>query len=297
MSDAASTSLRDLLARERPVVLPGVGTALEARLAEAAGFEAVYVSGYATAAAVHGVPDVGLIALGEMSANARLVTASVTMPVVADADTGYGDVHNAAHAVRALAAAGVAGIQLEDQQWPKRCGHLSGKTVETADAMLRKLEAALAARAHHDIVVIARTDARAPLGLDEALARGRMYHEAGADAVFVDAPEAVEEMVAVGEGIPGPLVINMSEGGRTPLLSADELGALGFKLILFPTSALRVSARAVERFFADLRQAGDSRPWRADMMSLDELNQVVGLGELEDFEAQVLAPGAARGRP
>lgn len=291
MSEAPPT-LRRLLDRDRPLVLPGVGTALEARLAIEAGFEAIYVSGYATAAAVHGLPDIGLIALEEIAANAQRVTEAVTAPVIVDVDTGYGDVVNVARTVARLEHAGVAGIQLEDQQWPKRCGHLDGTSVEPTEVMLRKLDAAMAAREDAGLAIIARTDARASLGLDEALERGRRYHQAGADVVFLDAPESVEELSAIPRAIPGPLVVNMSEGGRTPLLSARELCDLGFQVILFPTSALRVAAHSVRLFFEQLLDQGDSRPWLDAMLPLDDLNDAVGLTQFRDFESEILEQAA-----
>jgi 2-methylisocitrate lyase-like PEP mutase family enzyme len=294
VSDPAR-ALRALLDLDGPLVLPGAGTALEARLAAGAGFQAVYMSGYATAAAVHGLPDIGLIALDEIATNARLVVEAAGVPVVVDVDTGYGDVTNVALTVRRLARAGVAGIQLEDQQWPKRCGHLAGKLVEPTNVMLRKLDAALSTRGDDDLVIIARTDARAPLGLDEALDRARSYADAGADIIFVDAPESEEELRAIARAIPARSMVNMSEGGRTPLLSAAELGEFGFDVVLFPTSALRVSAHAVREFFAALATAGDSRGWLDRMMGLDDLNAAVGLAEQQRFEAEVLDRASARG--
>ncbi len=200
-----------------------------------------------------------------------------SLPVITDADTGYGDATSVHANVRLLEAAGAAAIQIEDQVWPKRCGHMVGKEVIDADAAVRKIASAVAARRHPETLIIARTDALHPLGLEEALTRARRFHDVGADVVFVDAPESVDHLRRIGSTVPGTLMANMSEGGRTPLLGAEELGALGFKIIIYPTAALRVASQHIQQFFADLREAGNSDLWHARMDSLDELNALVGL--------------------
>lgn len=282
-------SLRGLLgsAPGRALLVPGVGTPLEARAAVAAGFEAIYVSGYATAAWRHGVPDIGLVAFGEIADALAAVTDAVDVPVMVDADTGYGDVVNVARTVRLLEARGASAVQLEDQTWPKRCGHLTGKSVEPVETMVRKVAAAAASRASDETMIVARTDARATDGLEAAIDRARAYVEAGADAVFVDAPESEDELAAVAAGVPAVLVANMSESGLTPMLSRERFDELGYGIVLYPTSSLRVASRAFERFFADLRDQGSSRAWLDDMSSLAELNALVGLGEAEGFEASI----------
>ncbi len=284
-------SLRSLLAGDGHLVVPGGGSPLEIRLIEAAGFEAAYVSGYATAAARYGLPDVGLIGYAEIEAMVRASRAVTSLPLIVDCDTGYGDVANVRRTVQGIEAAGASGIQLEDQVWPKRCGHMDGKVVEPAEVAVRKVEAAVAARRSAETVIVARTDARGPHGLDEALRRCRLFKEAGADVLFVDGPQSLEELERIGRELPGPLLANMSETGKTPLRSARELAAMGYKVALFPSSTVRIGVKVIAEFLRDLRAAGDSRPWVGRMASLDETNAAVGLDLLEAFEGEVLARG------
>ncbi len=266
-----------------PLVLPGVGTPLEAVVAAAAGFEGVYLSGYATAGWQSGKPDIGLTGLREVLDCLTAVKDRLPHPVLVDADTGYGDVTNVADTVRRLEAAGAAGVQLEDQTWPKRCGHLDGKTVEPLDVMVRKLRAALAARRSPKLFLVARTDARSPLGLDEAIRRAQVYAELGVDAVFVDAPHSLDELKRIGAEVPGHLVVNISESGLTPVSPAAELGALGFDIVLYPTGALRSAATAVQSYFRHLRARGDSAGSPQEIMTLGDFNALVGL---EDFQRE-----------
>jgi len=269
--------------------MPGVGTALEARCAVAAGFEAVYLSGYATSAWRHGQPDVGIINSTDVRDSLSAITEAIDIPVVCDADTGYGDVTNVAHTVRRLERLGAAGIQLEDQTWPKRCGHLTGKTVIPAEDHARKIAAAVGARRSPDTLVIARTDAIGPNGFDDAIERIKRYEDAGADVLFVDAPRSVEQLKAIGQTFPGRhLMANMSESGLTPHMSAEELYELGFSVVIFPSTALRIAARTFLDFFTELRATGDSRGWLDRMASLDELNELVGIHELEAAEATIM---------
>lgn len=289
MSDTQSSTpatALELLTRPGIDVVAGCGSPLEARLIEAAGFAAVYVSGYAVAASIHGVPDIGIVGSGQNVTNVAAIREVVTVPVIVDADTGYGDVVNVRDTVRRLERAGADAIQIEDQAWPKKCGHMAGKRVIPQAEMLDKIHAALDSRASEQTAIIARTDARGPLGIQEALDRAASYAEAGADAILVDAPQSVDELRLVA-GLPGPQLANMSEGGLTPILSADELGEIGFGVALFPTSALRVGALAMASFLAELRRTGDSRGQLDRMMTLDELNEVVGLSALGDFEDRV----------
>lgn len=279
----------------RPLVVPGIGTPLEARCAVAAGFEAVYQSGYATAAWRHGQPDIGLMALEETATALEAVAEAVDVPIIVDADTGYGDVAGVERAVRRLERMGASAIQLEDQTWPKKCGHMSDKTVIPAVDHARKVLAAVRARQDPDTIIIARTDALAPHGMVEALDRVKRYADAGADAVFVDAPSSIEDLEAIAGAVSGvPLLANMSESGLTPHLTAQEFHDLGFGVVLFPTSALRIAARAMTDFFTELRGSGDSRGWVERMMSLDELNDTVGLPAILASEAALLreVPGA-----
>ncbi|MQA05740.1 MAG: carboxyvinyl-carboxyphosphonate phosphorylmutase [Streptosporangiales bacterium] len=274
-----------------PLVLPGGGTPLEARAAQHAGFPAFYVSGYAVAAWRHGLPDIGLIAGTDVAEAAAAVSRVVDVPIVCDADTGYGDVAAVHATVRLLESRGVSAIQLEDQRWPKRCGHLGGKEVVDADTAARKIAAACQARRDADTMIIARTDSLAPLGLDEAIARAKRFKEAGADVLFVDAPTDVEQLTTIGAELDGPLVVNMSEGGRTPALSATELYALGYRIVLFPTTALRTAAKAIGDSYAELARTGDTRPIRDRMYGLDEMNDLVDLAGYQSLEENALGSG------
>jgi 2-methylisocitrate lyase-like PEP mutase family enzyme len=280
---SSASVLRSLLAgtAEKPLVFPGVGTPLEALSAEAAGFAAVYLSGYAVAAWRHGLPDIGLLGARDTAEALTAITRVTSVPVIVDADTGYGDAASVHSTVRLLEAAGAAAIQFEDQAWPKKCGHMSDKEVIDADDAVRKIEAAVAARTNPDTVIIARTDAIGPLGLDEAIRRARLYRNAGADALFVDAPQSLEQLVAIGSQLEGMLIVNMSEGGMTPPMSATQLHALGFGVVLFPTTALRVCAKVTRQLFDDLRVQEDTRSWRERMYGLDELNELV---HLDDYD-------------
>lgn len=279
----------DVLTSE-PLVVPGIGTPLEARCAVSVGFEAVYQSGYATAAWRHGLPDIGLTAMEETASALASVAEAVDIPIICDADTGYGDVANVARAVRRLERVGASAIQLEDQAWPKKCGHMRDKTVIPVEEHARKVKAALRAREDPDTLIIARTDALGPLGIREALERAKRYADVGADAVFVEAPSSVNDLEMIAAGLPGVILLaNMSESGLTPQLSASEFHELGFDVVLFPTSALRIASRVLTDFFAELRAGGDSRGWLDRMMSLDELNETVGLSQTLAFEAALLA--------
>lgn len=280
-------TLRARLARPEILVVPGGGSPLELKLIEQAGFEAAYISGYATAAARYGLPDIGLAAYAEIE-DMVLATRRVTdLPLIVDCDTGYGDVANVHRTVQGMELLGVAAIQLEDQAWPKRCGHMEGKIVEPREVAVRKIHAAVAARRNSDTLIIARTDSAGPHGLDEALERCRLFKDAGADVLFVDGPRE-GELERVGRQLPGPLLANMSETGKTPLFSAAELKQMGFAIALFPSSTVRLTIKAVAGFLADLKQSGDSRPWVGRMASLAETNQALGLEDLQKFEADVI---------
>jgi 2-methylisocitrate lyase-like PEP mutase family enzyme len=278
--------LRELLARPEPLVLPGCADALTARIAVGAGFEAVYATGAGIANAALGRPDVGLTTMTEVLAHVEPMCDAVDAPVVADIDTGFGNAINVQRTVRAFERAGVAGIQLEDQVFPKRCGHFADTEVVALDEMLGKLRAALDARRDPALVVIARTDAAAGEGLDAAVERGQRFAEAGADLVFVEAPASLEDRESLPRRITAPLVVNMVEGGRTPLLSAAELGALGYRVVLFANTALRVGAFAIRDALTQLRSTGDARPLEDRMLSWADRQALVGLDEIEQLEAR-----------
>jgi 2-methylisocitrate lyase-like PEP mutase family enzyme len=273
-----AVALRELLARhDRTLVVPGAGTPLEALAIESAGFDAVYLSGYAIAAWRHGLPDIGLLGAGELLDALSAIHRVSTLPIIVDADTGYGDVTSVYANVRLLEDAGASAIQIEDQVWPKKCGHMVGKEVSPAEEAVRKIASAVDSRRDPNTIIIARTDSLAPCGIDEAIERARRFSEVGADVVFIDAPGSVEELAHIGSSVPGLLMANVSEGGRTPSLAAEEFHAMGFQLVIYPTTPLRIAAKAIEEFMVDLRRDGDAREWRSRMYGLEELNELVGL--------------------
>jgi 2-methylisocitrate lyase-like PEP mutase family enzyme len=246
---------KDLLKRERPLLLPCAHDALSARLIERAGFAAYSIGGYALVGSRYGIPDIGLAAYGEISAGIRDIMAATDLPVLVDCDTGYGDVKNVTHTVQGYEAMGVAAVFLEDQVAPKRCGHMAGKDVIPADQMAAKIRAAVAARRSPDLFVIARTDARAVHGLDEALRRGEQYLNAGADGLFIEAPQSVQELERIGGAFKGvPQLANMLEGGgQTPVLPPAQLAALGFAMAAYPTTLIFRIARTIEHALADIK--------------------------------------------
>ncbi len=279
--------LRELLAGDQAVIAPGAYDALSARLIEEAGFPAVYMTGFGTAASLLGRPDIGLISGTEMIDNARRIAGGVAIPVIADADTGYGNPINVIRTVRDYERAGVAGIHLEDQVMPKRCGHLTGKILVPASEMAAKVQAAVAARADPDFVVIARTDARAVEGMDAALERAARYLEAGADVLFVEAPEDEEEIGAIARAFSGvPLLFNWAEGGRTPPVSLARLGELGFRIVIFPIGALLSAATAIRSFLATLRRDGTPSALLNDLPSIAEFVETLGMAEVRDLESR-----------
>ncbi len=269
--------LRETVREAAPVLMPGVWDPLSARLAVAAGFDVVFLSGFAVAGTLLGLPDVGYLSQTEMADAARRVCAAVPgAMVVVDADTGYGNALNVQRTVELWESAGAAGLFLEDQVWPKRCGHMAGKHVESRREWLAKLLAAMDAREH--LFVTARTDARAVLGLDEALERARMAADLGVDAMFVEAPESEQELVAIAAAVPGiTLVANMVEAGRTPLLTSEELGELGFDLVVSPLTGLFTMVRAVGETYAHLLTEGTMRDRLGDLVSFDEFTDLVEL--------------------
>jgi methylisocitrate lyase len=253
------------------VATPGVFNAAIARLVERAGFDAVYVSGAGLANGAAGVPDIGLLGLPEVAQLAGYVARSVGIPAIVDADTGFGGAADAARTVRRLEAAGLAGLHIEDQVFPKRCGHLGGKEVVPAREMVRKIRAAVRARRDKDFLIIARTDARAVEGFDAAVARAKLYLEAGADAIFPEALETAAEFRQFAREVRAPLLANMTEFGRGPLLSVRQLDAMGYRIAIFPMTAFRVTMKAVEQCLADLKQRGTQRNALKRMQTRAEL--------------------------
>ncbi len=283
---APRARLRELLARPEPLVAPGAYDALSARLVELAGFDVVYMTGFGTTASLIGRPDVGLLTGTEMVDNARRIAAAVDLPVIADADTGYGNAINVVRTVQAYEGAGVAGIHLEDQVIPKKCGHMSGKAVIPAGEMVGKLHAAVAARRDPDFVLIARTDAAAVEGLDAAVARARAYAGAGADVLFVEAPTSEDDIARVAGELKGvaPLVFNWAEGGRTPPISLDTIAELGFSLVLYPIGTLLAATAGMRALLATLRADGTPAAAMSGLPTFDGFTDLIGLPEVQELE-------------
>jgi methylisocitrate lyase len=271
------TSVHPLIAQHRIIVVPGVYDVLSAKIAERTGFHSVVLTGYGFAAAHLGEPDFGLFTQTEILDCARRITAAVQIGVVVDGDTGHGGPLNVQRMVRELVRMGARGVILEDQRWPKRCGHMRGKEVIDAGEHAQKIRAAKEAKGDAPFIVTARTDAIMTHGLDEALRRARLYKEAGADVLFVEGPRSKEEIVRIGRELPAPLAINLIEGGDTPLLSLEELEALGFYSVGFVLSGLYAAAHALERTYREIRMRGSTEALRHEMMDFSEFAAVVGL--------------------
>jgi 2-methylisocitrate lyase-like PEP mutase family enzyme len=276
------STLRIRLARLPILIAPGVYDALTALTAEKAGFEALYVSGAAIAYTRLGRPDIGLVTMDEVGNTVALIRDRVDAHLVVDADTGYGNALNVERTVRLFERAGANAIQLEDQDFPKRCGHLDDKTLIPAPEMAGKIKAAVDSRASTDTLIIARTDAVAVEGFDRAIARAALYREVGADMLFIEAPRERTELGRIGAlmGKTTPLMANMVEGGKTPILSADELQRLGFAFVIFPGAVVRALAKAAEEFYDSLRSNGTTTPFRARMFDFDALNALIGTPEM-----------------
>ena len=273
-----------MLAAQGLIVAPGAADALTARLIVEAGFSAVYASGAAIANTLLGAPDIGLVSFSESLEAVRRIAESVPVPVIADADTGYGNAVNVLRTARAFEAAGAAAIQLEDQVSPKRCGHFDGKDVIDPGEMAHKIRAAVDARRDPDFVIIARTDSLATHGFDEAVMRGRRYAEAGADVIFVDAPTTREQVAALPAAVGAPMLINMVEGAKTPLFTHAELAAFGYRIVIHPSLVLRVAAKAGIEALRELKRDGDSRAALPRMLDWDERQRLVQLPEYQALE-------------
>ena len=271
------TTLRSRLATPPILIAPGVYDALTAHLAERAGFSAVYVSGAGIAYTRLGRPDIGLVAMSEVADTVALIRDRVGSHLIVDADTGYGNALNVARTVRLFERAGANAIQIEDQAFPKRCGHLDNKTLVPAQEMVGKIKAALDARHSRETLVIARTDGIAVEGFEPAIARAVAYRDAGADVLFVEAPKTRDELKRISPALKGvPLMANMVEGGKTPSLNAADLEALGFSLVIFPGGIVRAVAHTAGEFYASLAANGTSEPFRNRMHDFDSLNEVIG---------------------
>lgn len=266
------------------VVAPGVFDMVSLRLADAMGFEALYMTGFGTVASHLGLPDAGLATYSDMVGRVTQMARMARTPLVADGDTGYGGLLNVAHTVRGYEAAGAAAIQLEDQEFPKKCGHTPGRRVIATADMVRKIRVAVEARQNPDFLIIARTDARTSLGLDEALRRAEAYARAGADMLFVESPESVDEMRQIGRSFHLPLLANMVEGGRTPVLPREELAAIGYRMAIFPVTALLAATQVMQAVYQQLLQTGASVPPAAPLMPFADLTHLMGFEDVWAFE-------------
>jgi methylisocitrate lyase len=277
-------SIRQLLKNKKPLVIPGVFDAIGAKIAQMAGFEAMFQTGYGTSATLFGMPDYGFIGSTETVENARRMCRAVNVPVIVDADTGYGNALSVWKLVKELEAAGASGMFLEDQRWPKRCGHMQGKEVVRKEEYAEKLQAALDARKNKDFIIVARTDARAVEGLDKAIERGLYYKDIGADVIFVEAPKTIEEMKKIGKSIKAPLVANMIEGGTTPISSASALNKMGFKIVLYPLSVLFANTFASLQILKELKRSGTTTKLNKNLVSFDQFNNIVELSKFRKLE-------------
>jgi 2-methylisocitrate lyase-like PEP mutase family enzyme len=278
--------IRRALAEHGQLIMPGVYDALSAKIAARAGFEVIFITGYSVSATLLGEPDFGLLTQTEVVGAAQRICSVVDKPVIVDADTGYGNAINVIRTVHDLIRAGAGGMFLEDQVWPKRCGHMKGKQVIPLDEQLKKLTAAVEARGDNDFFIVARTDSRQALGLNEAITRGVAFKSAGADAVFIEAPESKEEMKEIARQVPGPLVANMLERGVTPLMGPKELKELGFDLVVWPLAPLYAVAKSLTDVYTTLRRNGSTLEMLDRLMPFNEFNGIVGLDEKYALDAK-----------
>ena len=278
-------SVRKLLRdKSKPLVIPGVYDAIGAKIVEKVGFEAMFQTGYGTSATLFGMPDYGFISSTETVDNARRICHAVSTPVIVDADTGYGNALSVWKLVQELEEVGASGIFLEDQRWPKRCGHMQGKEVIQKDEYAEKLQAALDARSNKDFIIVARTDARAIEGLDKAIERGLYYKKIGADAIFIEAPKTIQEMKIIGKSINAPLVANMIEGGATPIISKSKLHKMGFKIVLYPLSVLFSNTYSTLKLLQELKKSGTTRKLSKQIVNFNQFNDVVELAKYRKLE-------------
>lgn len=276
--------MKELFASKKMVVAPGAHDALTAKIIGKLGFDAVYMTGYGQSASHLGKPDVGLMTMSEMVMRAANVVEAAGVPVIADADTGFGNAVNVMRTVREYEKAGVAVIQLEDQVLPKKCGHMTGRQIVPMEEMIGKIKASVDTRVNPNVMIMARTDARTTQGIEAAIERGLAYKEAGADIIFIESPETKEEMLLLNEKIPGLTLANMVEGGRTPLLLNDELEALGYNLTIYPTASTYVVTKAMVDLWEGLRRDGTTAKMIDRMIPFPRFNELIGLNEIREIE-------------
>ena len=294
MTEASRPSLRSIIAAGEFVLAPGVFDMITARIADVMGFHALYMTGYGATASHLGLPDAGLATYTDMVGRVRAICEGTTTPLIADADTGYGGLLNVRHTVRGYEAAGAQGIQIEDQEMPKKCGHTLGRRVIPAEEMVLKIQVAVDSRRNEDTLIVARTDARTTLGLDEALRRAEAYAAAGADVIFVESPESEDELAAIGRAIDKPLLANMVQFGRTPVVSHKRLQEMGFAIAIYPGLALGAVAEAARRAYAFLKAHGSSEgidvPLYTTATSGQSLHELMGFPEVWEFEKRWSRP-------
>ena len=279
-----SKSLAARLKQPGLISAPGIFDMISAKIADGMGFDVLYMTGFGTVASYLGLPDAGLATYTDMVGRVRQFAEGPKTPIIADGDTGYGGLLNVDFTVRGYEAAGASGIQLEDQEYPKKCGHTPGRRVLPLEDAVRKIKVAAEARSSKDFLIIARTDARTSLGLDEALRRGEAFAKAGADLIFIESPESIEEMRRIGETFDVPLVANMVEGGRTPLLSRAELEELGFKLAIFPTAGFLAMGAALRSVYGEILEKGSTKEWKGELYPFNEFTKLMGFERVWEFE-------------
>jgi carboxyvinyl-carboxyphosphonate phosphorylmutase len=280
-----SKILRDVLSREKTILVPGSYDAFSAKILKQAGFQVIYMTGSGVTASITGMPDVGILTMTEMVNQARNIVNATNMPLICDADNGYGNPINVIRMIKEYESAGVAGIHMEDQVSPKRCGHFEGKQVLPGAEMVKKIEAARYAREDENFLLIARTDARSVLGLKEAIQRARMYADAGADMIFIESPQSEAELETICTELAGvPLMVNMVEGGKTPILPFERLSELGFKLVLYPTCGIRAVAKTMQNLAAHLFENKDTLGFVDHLVSFEGRNRITGLAKIKELE-------------
>lgn len=280
----AAKKMRELFETKKLVVAPGAHDALTAKIIGKLGFDTVYMTGYGQSASHLGRPDVGLMTMSEMVARAANIVEASGVPVIADADTGFGNAVNVMRTVREYEKAGVAVIQLEDQVLPKKCGHMVGRQVVPLEEMVGKIKAAVDARTNPDLMIMARTDSRTIHGIDVAIERGIAFKEAGADIIFVESPESVEEMRLINQRIPTYTLANMVEGGRTPMLTNNELQDLGYNLVIYPTASVYMTTKSMVTLWKALKRDGTTANMMSEMVTFEEFNDMIGLAEIREIE-------------
>ena len=278
--------LSSMIKSKKPLVIPGVYDAIGAKIAEKVGFDAMFQTGYGTSATLFGMPDYGFIGATETVDNARRISNAISVPLIVDSDTGYGNALSVWKLVKELEAAGAAGIFLEDQKWPKRCGHMQGKDVIPQEEYTEKLGAAIDAREKKDFIIVARTDSRATEGLDKSIERGIQNKKTGADAIFIEAPRSLDEMKKIGKEIKAPLVANMIEGGATPMNSAKTLNKIGFNIILYPLSVLFANTFATMNILQELKNSGTTSKYKQKVVNFDQFNKLVELDKFKKMETK-----------